>query len=476
MLKAEYTHGNIAVIMLKTAAAMLASTLAMSGYNIADTFFVGLLGEKPLAAMGFTFPTIMLAGCIFAGFGSGCMAIMAQAIGQGDTKTANRIVTSGMLLLTLLSLLIGGCGILFADQLFTLLGAQGETLTHLKSYMNVWFAGCLTAGIAMKGNNLLIAAGRPRLASALTIVGMLVNVILDPLFILGGEGLHIVINESGYGGGIIDACVSCFAFVPAQGIRGAALATVISQAISAVTLLIVLNRVGLLSFQRIPAAKLLQAWRRIAAYAIPSIMGMLLMPVTSTITTWVTGQFGDTLVAAVAAASRIEMTAFVLPMAFGIPLMSIIAQNYGARLYSRVRYAFYFSSITAFAVLAISALILYFGIDRISVYFTDVPDIRALMGRYMRFIVWGFGVLELSRYSGFVLTGTGHPRLDAVLKAVRMLCILIPLSLLAHFLDWQDGVFWARLAADVIGGGACFITAWYILRKLPREDGAEPQQ
>ncbi|MBO7741359.1 MAG: hypothetical protein J6S21_02285, partial [Victivallales bacterium] len=229
MLKAEYTKGNIAVIMLKTAAAMLASTLAMSGYNIADTFFVGLLGEKPLAAMGFTFPIIMLAGCIFAGFGSGCMAIMAQAIGQGDTRTANRIVTSGMLLLAIISGIIGGCGILFADPLFTLLGAEGETLRNLKEYMNVWFAGCMTAGIAMKGNNLLIAAGRPRLASMLTIAGMLINVVLDPIFILGGRGIHEVVCASGYDSSFISTIISWFYFIPAQGIRGAAAATLISQ-------------------------------------------------------------------------------------------------------------------------------------------------------------------------------------------------------------------------------------------------------
>ena len=65
-IRAEYTHGRIGVTMLKTATAMLAGTLAMSGYNIADTYFVGRIGgAEPLAAMGFTFPIVMLVGCIF---------------------------------------------------------------------------------------------------------------------------------------------------------------------------------------------------------------------------------------------------------------------------------------------------------------------------------------------------------------------------------------------------------------------------
>jgi len=93
-MKAEYTEGNIAKKLLTTAGAMLACTLAMSGYNMADTFFAGHLGgENPLAAMGYTFPVVMLVGCLFHGFGSGCMTTMAQAIGRQDVEEASRIVS-----------------------------------------------------------------------------------------------------------------------------------------------------------------------------------------------------------------------------------------------------------------------------------------------------------------------------------------------------------------------------------------------
>ena len=111
--KTDYTQGSIAATMLKTAVAMLASTLAMSGYNIVDTYFVGHIpgDEGPLAAMGFTFPVVMFIGCIFHGFGTGCMATMAHAVGQKDMKGAAQLVTSGLITLVFMSLFLAILGI-----------------------------------------------------------------------------------------------------------------------------------------------------------------------------------------------------------------------------------------------------------------------------------------------------------------------------------------------------------------------------
>lgn len=472
-IEAEYTRGSIAATMIKTAFAMLASTLAMSAYNIADTFFVGRLGgEAPLAAMGFTFPIVMLFGCIFGGFGGGCMATMAHAIGEGDHRDACRIVTSGMLLIAIMSVFAAALGITSADVIYGWMGAKGETLQQLKGYMNVWFYGCITAGITMPGNHLLIAAGRPRIASALTIAGMLINVVLDPLMIYGGAGCLARLPSSlpPWQHSALSALIAPFGFMPAMGIRGAALATIISQCFSAVALAIILCRVGLLSFKPMKMREITDAWRRITAYALPNILGMLLFPLTNYITTWVTAFFGETMVAAVAAAGKLENLAFVLPMAFGIPLMSVIAQNYGAGLYSRVRFAFKFAATMAICFLSMMAVILFFFSQYMVGWFTPEPLIQARMIQYMHIVPWGFAFIEVTRFCGFAMTGCGHPRLDAVLKAVRMLGIMIPLSLLTRILQWAPGVFYTRLATDVAGGAVCIFFAVRMLRALPRED------
>ena len=448
-IKAEYVRDPVGTTMLKTACAMLAGTLAMSGYNIADTFFVGRLGgEAPLAAMGFTFPVVMFVGCIFHGIGGGIMATMAHALGRNDGKQAARLVSAGLLLVSLTALLLAVIGIGSARWLFAAFGAEGETLVQVRQYMDVWYFGCITAGLSMEGNKALIAAGKPRSASGMTILGMLVNVGLDPLFIFG------------------------FGPVPAMGIRGAAIATVLSQMVSAAAILVILHRAELLHFRRMALPVLFRAWQTIIRYAIPGILGMLLFPIGNAVTTRITAAFGDAAVAAVSAASRLEMVAFVFPMAVGITLMPMIAQNYGAKLYSRVRQCLRFAiGAAAVFLIAMGAVFILFAPD-IVVYFTPERSVQEIMILYLRIIPYGLFMVEIFRFAGFAFTGCGRPNADAALKALRIAGLHIPLSLLAMALGSLPGLFWARLASDILSGVIAVTLAWRFVHRLP-PDGQE---
>ncbi len=475
-MKAEYTQGSIVAMMLKTAVAMFASTLAMSGYNIADTYYVGHLGgEAPLAAMGFTFPVVMLLGCIFHGVSGGCMTTMAHAIGRNDHKEANTLVSSWLLLLVIVSVVLAGIGVATADSVYPLMGAKNETLVQLKRYMSIWFYGCVTASLSMTGNSLLIAAGKPRLASAMNIVGMFINVLLDPILIFGGASIraHLLLWLPESLHGLVHFLTAPMMFIPKMGIAGAAIATVASQAVSACVIVWILHHVGLLSFRKIPVPILLRAWKLIVTYAIPATLGMLLLPISQYVVTWITAQFGDSMVAAVAASGRLEMMAFILPMAFGIPLMPIIAQNYGAKLYSRVRFAFHFSSLVAFSYLSVISIVFMLEAPKLVGLFSPVESIQQKMIVCMHIVPWGYGILELTRYTGFLIVGCGHPKLDATLKVVRTVCLLLPFAILTHFLHWEKGIFFTRLFTDVVGGLLCLAFAWMILKKLPKTDGED---
>ena len=212
-----YTRGPIGRTMIRTAFAMVPGTLAMSGYNLADAFFVGRLGREPLAAMGFTFPVIMLAWCIFHGLGIGVVTNTSQALGGGKKNKAAGLVECGLILSVLLSLVIAVAGICSCDWIFRQFGAKGNTLELVIAYMNIWFLGCVTGTLSGLGNSLLIAAGDAKRAALMMMLGMILNAFLDPAMIFG------------------------FWFIPAMGIRGAALATLISTAFQSVLLFIVLR-------------------------------------------------------------------------------------------------------------------------------------------------------------------------------------------------------------------------------------------
>ena len=447
--KAEYTRGSIGRTMLKAALAMLPATLAMSGYNITDTFFIGRLGSAiPLAAMGYTFPVIMLIGCIFYGLGTGTMANLAHALGRKDSRQATALVSSGILLVALVAVLLASLGIFFADHIFIRLGARGETLEQVQAYMNIWFGGCITAALANEGNKILIAAGAPRVSSAMTVLGMLINVILDPLLIFG------------------------LGSFPAMGIRGAAVATVASQAIAATVILVILKRRRLLALSSVTWGGTARCWRLILQYGLPAVLGMLLIPLANFVITKITAEFGDVAVAGVAAASRLEMVAFVFPMALGTTLMPMIAQNYAAGLYQRVRDCLRFSMTFAFAFLLFVGLLFIVFAPNLVVFFTPEESVREIMVSYMRIIPLGLGMVECMRFAGFALTACGHPQADAWLKALRILGMHIPLSLLALHLQSLNGVFLARLLSDILGALITIAVAKRMLRKLPMESSS----
>ena len=445
--KAEYTRGNIGKTMLKAAFAMLPATLAMSGYNITDTYFIGQLGSAiPLAAMGYTFPVVMLVGCIFHGLGTGTMANLAHALGRNDSRQATALVSSGILLVALVAIVLAGLGILGADQIFIRLGAKGETLFQAQTYMNVWFAGSITAAISNEGNKILIAAGAPRVSSTMMVLGMLINALLDPLFIFG------------------------WGTIPAMGIKGAAIATVASQALSACVILVILQHRGLLSFHSATWSGTARCWRMISKYGIPAILGMLLMPLANFVITKITAEFGDVAVAGVSAASRLEMVAFVFPMALGTTLMPMIAQNYGAGLYQRVRDCLRFSMTFAFLFLFPMGLIFAIFAPNLVVFFTPEESVQKIMIAFMRIIPFGFCMVECMRFAGFALSACGHPQADAWLKALRILGMQIPFSLLALYFQSLNGVFWARLLSDILGAIITMAFAWQMLRQLPIEN------
>ncbi|MBE6379425.1 MAG: MATE family efflux transporter [Lentisphaerae bacterium] len=443
--KSNYLSGTIGSTMLKTALAMLPGTIAVSGYNLADTYFVSQLGTLPLAAMGYTFPVIMLINCIFHGLGVGVMATVAHAVGGSRHKKAAKLVSCGMILIVSVAILIGIAGYCSMEWTFRCFGARGDVCTPINEYMGIWYLGCATAAVAMVGNSLLVAVGDSRLGGFFMMLGLVMNVLLDPLFIF----------DWGLG----------------MGISGAALATVISQFIGSCLIVTALGkRHNLWAFKSLSKRVAQSAWKQIIRFALPAMLGMVLMPAGNGVVTRIVAAFGDKAVAAAAAAGRLEVLAFMLPMSLGIGLMPMIAQNYGAKCYSRIVGCRHFAMRFAFFFEIFMAVIYFIAAPYIVKYFTDDDEVAEIMVTYLRIIPWGFGLIEIHRYSGFFFTGCNYPHGSAWLSALRILGLLIPFSLLALWLKSLNGLFVARLAADLVAGAIGWLLVWRMTNSLP-EDG-----
>ncbi|MBN2583010.1 MAG: MATE family efflux transporter [Planctomycetes bacterium] len=413
---------------------MLAGTFAMNAYNLTDTWFVSRLGTDALAAMGFTFPVVMLLTFVAGGIGTGVMTLASHAIGRHDQDTASRLTTLGIALIVLVAAAMASVGHMTVEPVFKALNAKPETLPLVGQYMRTWYLGAMFMALPMLGNGILISVGDSKSASGLMMLGTGLNVVLDWIMIFGHFGC------------------------PAMGIRGAALATVIAQAVATVWLLALLYRKHrLLVFRTWSARDCLSSIRGIVLYGVPSVLSMILMPISATVITRILGGFGKEPVAACGAAGRIEMFAFVIPMALGMSLTPFVSQNFGAGRSDRIREAQRVAS--RFAVLygGLVAVVFFLCAPWLASAFSDDPMVVKTLILYIRTISFGYGLMEVHRYSTFFLTGLHRPFLATLLNGFRVLVLLLPLSYLgAHLLDVR-GVFFGRLATDVICGSLGYL-------------------
>ena len=415
-------QNSVRSTLLNMAIPMLAGTFSMSAYNLTDAWFVSRLGTLPLAAMGFTFPVAMLLTFVAGGIGSGVTTLASHAIGRHDHPGAARITTHGLLLTLGVAVAMAIGGFLSIEPVFAKLGANAETLPLVRQFMRIWYLGAVFMALPMMGNGILISMGDSRTASRFMLLGTALNAILNPFLIFGWLGL------------------------PALGIRGSALATVIAQAVSTVWLFLLLYRKHrLLLFSGWKFDDWFASCKKILGFAIPSILSMILMPISAAVITRLLAGFGNEAVAASGAAARIETLAFVIPMALGMSLTPFVSQNFGANRLDRICEA---------RILSMRFAFLYGA----GGFFSEDARVVSVLAEYIRIISFGYGMMEVHRYCGFFLTGLHRPVSATMLDAIRVLVLLIPLSCLGARFFGVRGVFIGRLITDLVVG--CIGFAW----------------
>ncbi|MCY3018802.1 MAG: MATE family efflux transporter [Planctomycetota bacterium] len=375
---------------------------------------------------------------------TGVTALVSHAIGRHDHQDASKLVTHGITLTLGITFLITVAGYLSIDPVFRWLGANETTLPLVRDFMRIWYLGALFMSLPWMGNGILISAGDSRAASRFMILGTLLNALLNPVMIFGLLGF------------------------PALGIRGSALATVVAQAVSTVWLFVLLSRKHkLLTLRTGSPRDYLHSFRRIFGFAIPSILSMALMPISASVITSIVSGYGNEAVAACGAAGRLEMFAFVIPMALGISLTPFMSQNHGANRLDRIREALKVSTRFALAYGGCVAVVFYLSAPWLAAFFSEDQKVVEILSAYIRIICFGYGMLEVHRYCGFTLTGLHEPVSATVLNAIRVLALLIPLSYVGAHCAGVRGVFAGRLITDIIAGSIGLVWVSYRCRLVP---------
>ena len=274
----DLLNGSVKKHLFKMTLPTIGGMLAFSIFNLTDTYFVSKLGTESLAAMGFTFPVAMVVGSIASGMSLGSGSALARAMGQKDHHLMGRIVTDGILLSIVSVIIISIIGLLTQDPLFTLLGADSTTLPLVKEYMTIWYICVGVVIMPPVGDASMRAMGDMMRPFIVMLTCAVINIILDPILIFRLFGL------------------------PAMGIKGAAIATIISRFAGMITTLSFVHfHYGLIDFKYDSFKELIDSWKQILYVGVPGII-IRLFPqlLRGTLTSLTSSIGGMTAVAAIA--------------------------------------------------------------------------------------------------------------------------------------------------------------------------------
>ena len=437
------TEGNIPKQILGLTWPMLLGMIGMVIFNLVDTYFVSKLGTQQLAAMSFSFPVIMVIGGLSQGVGVGTVSLISRNIIHKEHSEikimANRAILMGVIIVMVFVIV----GLLFTRLMFSLMGAEGEVLNYVEEYMFIWFLGVPFVVIPMIGNNILRATGDTFTPSMIMIVFAVLNAILDPLFIFG---------------------IGPF---PQMGIRGAALATVISRGIGLIiTLFILIKREKLLSLRLGNIKGILSTWKQVLYIALPVSLIGLITPVSIGFITKIIAGFGKEAVAAFGVASRIEMFALMVIMALGSVLIIFVGQNISKQKFERINKGLNFS--LKFSILygaVIFLLLLFFG-KFIASVFTSDSQVIEITKQYFIIIGASYAFQGLVLLSTSSFNGLNKPYPSATFSLIRMFVLYVPLAWIGSRFFGINGIFWAGFIANVISGVFSYKYLYVTVRRL----------
>ena len=426
---AKLIEGPIGKTLTKMTIAMTLGMMGMVAFNLVDTFFIGKLGTDQLAALSFTFPVVLVVSGIALGLGFGTSAVISRAIGEGDHHKVQRLTTDSLLLAFIIVIGFVTIGQFTIEPLFKLLGATSKTIPYIKTYMRIWYLGMPFVVVPMVGNNAIRATGDAKTPSIIMLIAVCVNIILDPLLIFG---------------------IGPF---PELGIKGAAIATIISRFITfSVALWVLAKREKMISFSIPKFSEILNSWKNVLFIGVPIAGSRIIIPITIGIITKIVSSYGIKAVAGFGVASRLEFFSLAVIHALASVFGPFIGQNLGAKKYDRVHTAINISHrFTILWEIAISILLISLRYQIAGIFNKD-PIVISTIALYLMVVPLSYALQGTFILSTTALNVMHKPLQAAGLTIFQMFILCIPLALLGSHLFGLTGIFAALAISYIISG------------------------
>jgi putative MATE family efflux protein len=423
--------GPLRPAILRLALPAVGTTLFQVLFNITDTFWVGrTLGPDALAAVSLASYTVWVIVSVGELVGVGLTAVAARRHGEGDPASAARAAGTGLTMALVLGVLVGGTGVLALPSIFRVMGAHGEVAALGRDFLVVQLAGAFLIYGYFVVTAAFRSAGDTRTPFLLLGASVLLNLLLDPLLILG------------------------WGPVPALGVYGAALATVMTRGLGFLVGIELLRRRGGIRLGFDPAVA-----RTISRIGLPTMLTGVLFSAIYMLLVRVVGRFGTPAIAALGVGHKIEGVSYMVCIGFGLAAETLVGQNLGAGQPRRARRAGWLTARIAALPTCVLAAIFLAAPDALVSIFTDDPAVIRDASLYLR----AAGVAQVAMAFETVLegalTGAGYT-VFTMLAVVTLSAIRIPLADLVAEPFGLNGIWW-MLALTAMARAAAMTSLWH---------------
>lgn len=448
--QANLTEGDIASTLKRMTIPMIMGMIMMMSFGLVDTFFVSLLGTEQLAAISFTFPVTFTVISLNIGLGIGTSAIVARLRGQQKFDEARSMATGALMLSAILVGLLAALGYLFIAPVFSVMGANDALLVPITDYMQVWYFSAVFLSVPMVGNSVLRACGDTKTPSIIMATGGGINALLDPLLIFG------------------------WGPVPALGIQGAALATLIAWFICVIWILRLLTGTRDLMLPRLlSGAELAQRSRQILQIGLPAAGANMLTPIAGGVMTAVVATYGAEAVAAWGVGTRLESIACIVILAMSMTLPPFISQNSGAGLIDRVKQSYLLSIRFIILWQAVIFFVLWLLAGVIADTFAKEPEVAKLLTLFLTIVPLGYGLQGIVILTNSSLNALHLPMAALILSVLRLFVFFVPFAVAGSVWFGLHGVYWGCVVANFAMASLSFI--WF-KRAVARIDNEQVEK
>ena len=423
---------NIKRLILTMSAPIVVSMMVQSLYNVVDSIFVAQISEEAITAVSMAFPFQQLMMSVGIGTAIGVNSLLARNLGAKQFSQVNKIANNGLLLAFLSFIAFFMMGLLLSDKLITIQTDNQEIISHGPVYLRICLMGSLGIFTHLMFERLLQATGKTMYTMIAQISGALMNIILDPIMIFGWFGM------------------------PAMGLAGAAMATVISQYIGALVVAYLCIRkekdidIGFRYMK--PDFKII---RDIYAVGIPSIIMISISSVTIFSMNQILAKYSITAVALLGIYFKLQSFIFMPVFGLNNGIIPIVGYNYGAGNKERMRETIFLGMRYAVTIMLIGTLIMMVFPDKLLGMFNASDQMMDIGRVAFRIICISFPFAAISIISIGVFQAIGKGTLSMIISIIRQLVVLVPLAYLFSLTGNLSMVWWSVIIAELVAVSIC---------------------